>query len=159
MYISILFDTKIVSKELCFIFVAISDAVYVNLTNANASTIFVKDSTTKSESSPGDKEKIDKIPPKLKAVIKFGYDEGMKNRLSRQDFQFETWIEGVLTHTQAHFRHPSLGTVIEFEVCLFLIFLPKYSGETINYHASWKCPLSCISYPYAKMLGSRIPNI
>ena len=56
------------------------------------------------------------IPSKLKAVIKFGYDEGIKNRLSQQGQTFQQWIEGVLTHTQAHFKHPSLGTQIEFEV-------------------------------------------
>ena len=56
------------------------------------------------------------IPSKLKAVIKFGYDEGMKNRLSRQGKTFEQWIVGVLAHAQAHYKHPSLGTEIEFEV-------------------------------------------
>ena len=56
------------------------------------------------------------IPSKLKAVIKFGYDEGMKNRLSRQGKTFEQWIVGVLAHAQAHFKHPSLGTEIQFEV-------------------------------------------
>ena len=56
------------------------------------------------------------IPSKLKAVIKFGYDEGIKNRLSQQGQTFQQWIEGVLTHAQAHFKHPSLGTQIEFEV-------------------------------------------
>ena len=55
------------------------------------------------------------IPSKLKAVIKFGYDDGMKYRLGSQDFG--RWIEAVFTHTQAHYRHPSLGTIIEFEVC------------------------------------------
>ena len=59
-----------------------------------------------------------KIPSKLKAVIKFGYDEGIRSRLALQNLNFKSWIKGVLTHTQAHFRHPSLGTTIEFEVCL-----------------------------------------
>ena len=55
------------------------------------------------------------IPAKLKAVIKFGYDEGMKDKLGTQDFG--KWIEGVFTHTQVHYRDPSLGTEINFEVC------------------------------------------
>ena len=59
--------------------------------------------------------KISSIPRKLKAVIKFGYDDGMKNALGNQDF--ESWIEDVFTHTKLHYRHPSLGTMIEFEVC------------------------------------------
>ena len=54
------------------------------------------------------------IPSKLKAVVKFGYDKGIKDALGSQEFG--TWIEGVFTHTQAHFRHQSLGTEIEFEV-------------------------------------------
>ena len=54
------------------------------------------------------------IPAKVKAVIKFGYDQGMKAALGSQDF--ESWIEAVFTHTKAHFRHPSLGTIVDFEV-------------------------------------------
>merc|ERR1712150_334583 len=55
------------------------------------------------------------IPSTLKAVIKFGYDEGLKNALGDEDF--DEWIEKVFTHTQGHFRHSaSLGTSIEFEV-------------------------------------------
>ena len=54
------------------------------------------------------------IPSKLKAVIKFGYDEGWKNAFKGVDFN--KWIESVFTHTQAHYKHPSLGTKITFEV-------------------------------------------
>ena len=66
------------------------------------------------EEEAAKKAKAVTIPSKLKAVIKFGYDEGIKNRLGNEDFG--TWIQGVFTHTQAHFRHQSLGTEIEFEV-------------------------------------------
>ena len=56
------------------------------------------------------------MPTTQKAVIKFGYEEGMKAALGGEDF--DTYIAGVFTHTQAHFRHAaSLGTTIEFEVC------------------------------------------
>ena len=56
------------------------------------------------------------MPTTQKAVIKFGYEEGMKAALGGEDF--DTYIAGVFTHTQAHFRHSaSLGTIIEFEVC------------------------------------------
>ena len=55
------------------------------------------------------------IPPKLKATIQFGYEDGMKKALGTQDF--DTWITATLAHAQAHFRHAkSLGTTIEFEV-------------------------------------------
>ena len=59
-----------------------------------------------------------KMPEKLKATIWFGYEDGLKAALGNQDF--DTWIQGVLTHTQAHYRHKtSLGTTIEFEVSSF----------------------------------------
>ena len=66
------------------------------------------------------------IPSKLKAVIKFGYDDGMKDALGGEDF--DTYIAGVMTHTQAHYRHAaSLGTTIEFEVCESIyIHISKY---------------------------------
>ena len=55
------------------------------------------------------------IPSTLKAVIKFGYDEGLKNALGDEDF--DEWIAKVFTHTRAHFKQSaSLGTTIEFEV-------------------------------------------
>jgi hypothetical protein len=62
------------------------------------------------------KAKVTTIPSKLKAVIKFGYEDGMKEALHGEDFS--SWIVGVFTHTRAHYRRSSsLGTTIEFEVC------------------------------------------
>jgi hypothetical protein len=59
------------------------------------------------------------IPSKLKAVIKFGYEDTLKATLDGKNF--DSWIAGVFTHTQVHFRHASsLGTTIEFEVCKIL---------------------------------------
>ena len=55
------------------------------------------------------------IPSKLKAVIKFVYDEGMKKALAGKDF--DAYIQNIWSHTLGRFRHPSLGTIIEFEVC------------------------------------------
>ena len=53
-------------------------------------------------------------------MIKFGYEEGMKTALAGEDF--DAYIAGVFTHTQAHYRHAaSLGTTIEFEVCKSII--------------------------------------
>ena len=61
------------------------------------------------------------IPSKLKAVIKFGYEDTLAGTLNGEDFN--TWIAGVFTHTQAHFRHAaSLGTTVEFEVCTILYY-------------------------------------
>ena len=60
--------------------------------------------------------RIGSIPSRLEAGIKFGYEEGMLAALNGEDF--DTYIAGVFTHTQAHFRHAaSLGTTIEFDVC------------------------------------------
>ena len=60
---------------------------------------------------------VGEIPSKLKAVIKFGYTEGWKNAFNGTDFN--EWISGVLTHTQAHYQLPSLGTEIILEVSFF----------------------------------------
>ena len=59
---------------------------------------------------------LNSVPGKLKAVIKFGFDEGFKNRVSQLGETFDDWIDAVFIHTQAHFRHASLGTEIHFEV-------------------------------------------
>ena len=57
------------------------------------------------------------IPSKLKAVIKFGYDEGWKKAFAGTDFN--DWIASVLTHSQAHYKDPSLGTEVTLEVSLW----------------------------------------
>ena len=57
------------------------------------------------------------IPSKLKAVIKFGYDEGWKNAFAGSDFN--DWIASVLTHSQAHYKDPSLGTEVTLEVSIW----------------------------------------
>ena len=64
------------------------------------------------------KAKLVKMPSKLKAVIRFGYDEGIRTRLGNRTF--DDWIKEVFVHTQAHFKHPSLGTELVFEVSSFL---------------------------------------
>ena len=55
------------------------------------------------------------IPSKVKATIRFGYEESAKREIGSS--QFDAWIKDVMVHVQAHYRHPSLGTQIEFEVC------------------------------------------
>jgi hypothetical protein len=61
------------------------------------------------------------IPSRLKAVIKFGYEDTLHATLNGKDFN--AWIAGVFTHTQVYFRHAaSLGTTIEFEVCTILYY-------------------------------------
>ena len=73
---------------------------------------------------------LNSVPGKLKAVIKFGFDEGFKNRVSQLGQTFDDWIDAVFIHTQAHFRHASLGTEIHFEVSFVYLHL-KYHGLTI----------------------------
>ena len=77
----------------------------------------------------GDEEKNDKIeleaakaevgtiPSKLKATIKFGYDEGWKKAFAGTDFN--DWIASIFTHTQAHYKDPSLGTEVTLEVSIW----------------------------------------
>ena len=64
------------------------------------------------------KAEVVTIPSKLKAIIKFGYDEGWKNAFAGTDF--DEWIAAVFTHTQAHYKDPSMGTEVTFEVLLRL---------------------------------------
>ena len=65
---------------------------------------------------------VGSIPSTLKAVIKFGYEDTLLGTLSGENF--DAWIAGVFTHTQAHFRHAaSLGTTIEFEVCTIAYYI------------------------------------
>ena len=92
------------------------------------------------------------IPSKLKAVIKFGYDDGMKDALGGEDF--DTYIAGVMTHTQAHYRHAaSLGTTIEFEVCeskfIYVCVLKGYVNGNICRKSLYRSKVR----PYIK-LGS-----
>ena len=57
------------------------------------------------------------IPPVVKAVLKFGYDEGLKDLHEKEAKKgFDDWILDVFTHLQAYYRLPSFGTIIEFEV-------------------------------------------
>ena len=56
------------------------------------------------------------LPKKLKASIKFAYDEGMKNALETKGESFEDYVESVFTQTQVYWRHPSLTTELIFEV-------------------------------------------
>ena len=59
---------------------------------------------------------VSDLPAALRAKIKFGYDQGLKEELGDQDFN--DWIAGVFTHTQVHFQQAdSLGTQVVFEVC------------------------------------------
>ena len=55
-----------------------------------------------------------KIPSKLKAQLRFAYEESAKKKLGAA--KVDGWTKDVMTHVKAHYRHPSLGTQIEFEV-------------------------------------------
>ena len=55
-------------------------------------------------------------PSERYAYIKFGYDNTLKNQLSSIGTTFNTWIDSVMTHVQAHYRHSSLPTKIQFKV-------------------------------------------
>ena len=81
---------------------------------------------------------LNSVPGKLKAVIKFGFDEGFKNRVSQLGETFDDWIDAVFVHTQAHFRHTSLGTEIHFEVGFVYLhgqlcaFIPRINSHNYN---------------------------
>ena len=72
---------------------------------------------------------IEPIPSKLKAVIKFGYTEGLVLQLKEEGKpEFPEYIETVMVHAQARYLHPSLGTQIHFEV---------QEGFLYNANTSW----------------------
>merc|ERR1711936_118922 len=54
-------------------------------------------------------------PSERYAYIKFGYDNTLKNQLSSIGTTFNTWVDSVMTHVQAHYRHSSLPTKIQFK--------------------------------------------
>ena len=56
-----------------------------------------------------------RIPSRLKATIRFGYEESAKQKIGSS--KMDEWLKDIMTHLNAHYRHPSLGTIIEFEVC------------------------------------------
>ena len=58
------------------------------------------------------------IPSKVRASIKFGYEETMGKSLNGQNF--DSWIAKVMCHTQEHFFHESYGTEIHFDVGLMI---------------------------------------
>jgi len=63
------------------------------------------------------------MPSKLKMVVKIGYTEGliwqMKNEAREQKREPQTWdsyIEEIMTHVQARYYDPTLGTLVQWEV-------------------------------------------
>ena len=63
-----------------------------------------------------DKATVKKIPSVLKATVQFGYDGALARTLETTKISFDSYVAWIFTHVQAYFRHPSLGTQIEFEV-------------------------------------------
>ena len=63
-----------------------------------------------------DKATVKKMPSVLKATVQFGYDAALARTLDTIQISFDSYVSWVFTHVQAYFRHPSLGTQIEFEV-------------------------------------------
>ena len=66
------------------------------------------------------------MPTKVKVAIKFGYDETMKTQLKGEGFI--SYMEDVITHNQAYWSHPSLGTEVIFEVTKQIII---HRAETL----------------------------
>ena len=57
-----------------------------------------------------------KLPEELFAYVKFGYDLTLKGKLESENKSFGPWVKEVMCHVQAHFRHSSLTTKIQFKV-------------------------------------------
>ena len=87
-----------------------------------------------------DEEEADAAPPavfpkRMKAVLRFGYDEGFKNHIDAKGETFEEYIESVFTMFQVYWLHPSLTTEVIFEVlhCFISSSIYQYSDiKTLN---------------------------
>lgn len=55
------------------------------------------------------------LPDEMFAYVQFGYDKSLKAKLSSEYNYFSSWIDDVMTHVQAHYRHGSLTTKIQFK--------------------------------------------
>ena len=55
-------------------------------------------------------------PSEVYAYVKFGYDNTLKNQLATDGVSFNDWVNSVMTHVQAHYRHYTLPTKIQFKV-------------------------------------------
>ena len=55
-------------------------------------------------------------PSERYAYVKFGYENTMKAQLDSDGTTFATWIDGVMTHVQSYYQHPTLPTKIQFKV-------------------------------------------
>ena len=47
-----------------------------------------------------------RIPSKLKATIRFGYEESAKQKIGSS--KMDEWLKDTMTHVNGHYRHPSL---------------------------------------------------
>ena len=57
------------------------------------------------------------IPSRLKVELKIGYTKGFTDELKvKGEPEFEEYVEKVMAHCQSRYNHPSLGTIIQFEV-------------------------------------------
>ena len=56
------------------------------------------------------------FPASITAVLKFGYERSMKNKMAETGTDFGTWIDGVMAHVQTYYKHPTLPTQIIFQV-------------------------------------------
>ena len=58
-------------------------------------------------------------PDERYVYVKLCYVRTVKNQLEQDNTDFKTWAEDVMTHPQAHYRHPSLPLKIQFKVTIF----------------------------------------
>ena len=68
------------------------------------------------EEAKADAAALAVFPKRMKAVLKFGYDEGFKDHLAAKGETFDGYIESVFNMMQVYWRHPSLTTEVIFEV-------------------------------------------
>ena len=56
------------------------------------------------------------LPASLNAIIKFGYETSMKDKMKEVGTNFNNWIDSVMAHVQTYYKHHSLPTQIIIQV-------------------------------------------
>jgi len=76
-------------------------------------------------------------PSEVYAYVKFGYDNTLKNQLATDGVSFNDWVNSVMTHVQAHYRHYTLPTKIQFKYDVSETIYKNANYPSTDYLKTW----------------------
>merc|ERR1711997_61496 len=76
-------------------------------------------------------------PSEVYAYVKFGYDNTLKNQLAADGVSFNDWVNSVMTHVQAHYRHHTLPTKIQFKYDVSETIYKNANYPSTDYLKTW----------------------